>query len=108
MDRKCKILLGLLLFNGSSATAGGLALTTDWIPEQASWLGHTDFPTNHLPGVILMAIVGGSSRIAAAAPVKRSSGWHLAGIAAGTTMVFRIIGGVASIRGLHLRQVITS
>ena len=35
MNRKDKTLLGLLLFNGLSASAGGLALMTDWIPGQA-------------------------------------------------------------------------
>jgi hypothetical protein len=37
MRRQTKVLLGLLLFNGLSATVGGLALMSDWIPEQASW-----------------------------------------------------------------------
>ena len=106
MSRKSKILLGLLLFNGLSATGGGLALMTDWIPEQASWVRDTDFPSNYFPGVILMAVVGGSSLIAAAALVKRSDGWQLASIVAGTIMVFWIIGEVASIRGFHFLQVI--
>src|SRR5680860_1880711 len=106
MNRKSKILLGLLLFNGLSATGGGLALMTDWIPEQASWVRDTDFPSNYFPGVILMAVVGGSSLIAAAALVKRSDGWQLASIVAGTIMVFWIIGEIASIRGFHLLQVI--
>lgn len=44
MDRKSKILLGLLLFNGLSAAGGGLALMSGWIPEQASWVRDTDFP----------------------------------------------------------------
>lgn len=106
MSRKSKILLGLLLFNGLSATVGGLALMTDWIPEQASWVRDTDFPSNYFPGVILMAVVGGSSLIAAAALVKRSDGWQFACIVAGTIMVFWIIGEVASIRGFHYLQVI--
>jgi hypothetical protein len=106
MRRKNRILLALLLFNGLSATGGGLALMTDWIPEQASWVRDTDFPSNYFPGVILMAIVGGSSLIAAAALVKRSDGWQLACIVAGTIMVFWIIGEVASIRGFHFLQVI--
>ena len=106
MSRKSKILLGLLLFNGLSATAGGLALMTDRIPEQASWVRATDFPSNYFPGVILMAVVGGSSLIAAAALVKRSDGWQLASIVAGTIMVFWIIGEIASIRGFHFLQVI--
>ena len=52
MSRKSKVLLGLLLFNGLSATGGGLALMTDWIPEQASWVRDTDFPSNYFPGMI--------------------------------------------------------
>jgi hypothetical protein len=105
MRRGGKVLLGLLLFNGLSATFGGLALMTDWIPEQASWVRDTDFPSNYFPGVILMAVVGGSSLIAAAGLVKRSDGWQLASIVAGTIMVFWIIGEVASIRGFHFLQV---
>jgi len=53
-----------------------------------------------------MAVVGGSSLIAAAALVKRSIGWHLSSIVAGTIRVFWIIGEVASIRGFHFLQVI--
>lgn len=106
MDGKSKALLGLLLFNGLTAVAGGLALMTDWIPEQASWVRDTDFPSSYFPGVILMAIVGGSSLTAAIAMVKRSDGWQLTSVAAGTIMVFWIIGEVASIRGFHFLQVI--
>jgi len=106
MTRKGRILLGLLLFNGCSAAVGGLALMMDWIPEQASWVRDTDFSSNYFPGVILMAVVGGSSLIAAAAQVKRSDGWQLASIVAGTIMLFWIIGEVASIRGFHFLQLI--
>jgi len=106
MSRKGKTLLGLLLFNGFTAVGGGLALMTDWIPEQASWVRYTDFSSTYFPGVILMAVVGGSSLIAAGAQVKRSEGWQLASIVAGTIMMFWIIGEIASIRGFHVLQVI--
>jgi hypothetical protein len=106
MSRTSKALLGLLLFNGLSATAGGLALMTEWIPEQSSWVRDTDFASNYFPGVILMAVVGGSSLVAAAAMVKRADGWQLASIVAGTIMVFWIIGEIASIRAFHFLQVI--
>jgi hypothetical protein len=106
MDRTTRALLGLLLFNGVSAAVGGVALMTDWIPEQVSWVRDTDFPSNYFPGVILMAVVGGSSLIAAIALVKSSDGWQLASIVAGTIMVFWIIGEIASIRGFHVLQVI--
>ena len=105
MSRTSKALLGLLLFNGLSATAGGLALMTG-IPEQSSWIRDTDFASNYFPGVILMAVVGGSSLVAAAAMVKRADGWQLASIVAGTIMVFWIVGEVASIRAFHFLQVI--
>jgi hypothetical protein len=106
MSRTSKALLGLLLFNGLSATAGGLALMTEWIPEQSSWIRDTDFASNYFPGVILMAVVGGSSLVAAAAMVKRADGWPLASIVAGTIMVFWIVGEIASIRAFHFLQVI--
>jgi len=106
MSRKDKMLLGLLLFNGVTAVGGGLALMTNWIPEQAPWVRNTDFTSNYFPGVILMAVVGGCSLIAAIALVKRSDGWQLASITAGTIMVFWIIGEIASIRGFHVLQVI--
>ena len=106
MGRTLRAVLWLLLFNGVSAAVGGLALMTEWIPEQASWVRDTDFPSNYFPGVILMAVVGGSSLIAAIALVKRSDGWQLASIVAGTIMVFWIIGEIASIRGFHVLQVI--
>lgn len=106
MRGKEKALLGLLLFNGVSAVGGGLALMLDWIPEQDSWVRETDFPSNYFPGVILLAVVGGSSLIAAAAMLKRSAGWQLASIVAGTIMMFWIVGEVASIRGFHFLQVV--
>ncbi len=99
-------MLGLLLFNGLSATVGGLALMADWIPEQESWVVATDFPSDYFPGVVLMAVVGGSSLLAAAARVKRTDGWQLASIVAGTIMVFWILGEVASIRAFHFLQVV--
>jgi hypothetical protein len=106
MGRRSRTLLALLLFNGVSAAVGGVALMTDWIPEQASWVRDTDFPSNYVPGVVLMAVVGGSSLIAAVAMARHVVGWQLASIVAGTIMVFWIVGEVASIRAFHVLQVI--
>ncbi|MGZ5368270.1 MAG: hypothetical protein ACXWDJ_07580 [Aeromicrobium sp.] len=106
MDRDGKIVLGLLLFNGLTAVGGGLALMTGAIPEQDSWVRHTDFSSLYFPGVILMAIVGGSSLVAATAMFKGTTGWQLASILAGLIMVFWIVGEIASIRGFHFLQVI--
>ncbi len=106
LNRRRKTLLGLLVFNSVSAVAGGLALMTDWIPEQVSWVRNTDFPSNYFPGVILMAVVGGSALIAAVALMKGIDGWQLTSIVAGMIMVFWIVGEMASIRGFHFLQVI--
>ena len=91
---------------GVTAVFGGLALIADWIPEQTSWIRDNDFASNYFPGVILMAVVGGSSSIAALAMIKGVAGWQLASIVAGAVMVCWIIGEVASIRGFHFLQVI--
>lgn len=106
MIRTRTILLGLLLFNGVTAVGGGLALMTGWIPAPASWVRDTDFTSSYFPGVILMAVVGGSSLVAAAALAKRTDGWQLASIVAGSVMVFWIVGEIASIRAFHVLQVI--
>ncbi len=103
--RANKGLLSLLLFNGVTAVGGGLALITYWIPEQASWVRHNDFTSNYFPGVILMAVVGGTSLGAAIALAKRLPGWQLASVVAGMVMIFWIVGEIASIRGFHLLQV---
>ena len=63
--------MGLLLFNAISSVGGGIALMTDVIPEQVQWIQHNDFPSLYFPGVILMAIVGGSAALAAVAMAKR-------------------------------------
>lgn len=98
--------MGLLLFNCASAIGGGIALITGLIPAQPQWVEHTDFASLYFPGVILMAIVGGSSAIAAVGMAKRSQGWQMSALVAGTIMVFWIVGEIASIRGFHFLQVI--
>ena len=105
-EYKGKLLLGFLLFNAISAIGGGLALMTGWIPEQPSWVQHTDFSSLYFPGVILMAIVGGSSLVAALAMLKHSAGWQFSSILAGVIMLFWIVGEIASIHGFHFLQVI--
>src|SRR5664280_3240687 len=55
---------------------------------------------------ILMAMVGGSSVIAALAMMKRAAGWQLSAILAGVIMLLWIVAEIASIRGLHFLQVV--
>nr|WP_271210739.1 hypothetical protein [Rhodococcus wratislaviensis] len=106
MSTAGKFVLGLLLFNGLSAAGGGIALMTGTIPEQPSWIEHTDFDSLYFPGVILLAVVGGSSLFAASAMIKRSVGWQSAGILSGVIMVVWIVAEIASIRGFHFLQVL--
>lgn len=101
-----KLQMGLLLFNAISSIGGGIALMTDLIPEQVEWVEHTDFPSLFFPGVILMAIVGGSAALAAVAMVKRITGWELVSLTSGMIMVVWILGEVASIRGFHILQLV--
>ena len=96
----------MLLFNGISAVGGGFALMTEVIPRQASWIQHTDFGSLYLPGVILMAIVGGSSLLASLAMLRHAAGWQLSSLLAGLIMLFWIVGEIGSIRAFHFLQVI--
>ena len=106
MGRDARVLLGLLLFNAISAVGGGLALMTGVIPRQATWFEHTGFAGQYFPGVILMAVVGGSALVAALAMMKQAPGWQLASILSGVVMLVWIVGEIASIRGFHFLQVI--
>ncbi|MFN3340185.1 MAG: hypothetical protein ACK40Z_10860 [Dietzia sp.] len=106
MNAVGRLLLGLLLFNGITAAGGGIALMTGVIPEEPSWIEHTAFSSLYFPGVILLALVGGSALFAASAMLKRSAGWQAASILSGWIMLLWIIAEVASIRGFHFLQVV--
>ena len=106
MNAVSRVLLGLLIFNGVTAVGGGLALMTGVIPDEPSWVEHTDFPTVYFAGVILLAIVGGSALVAATVMLKRSAGWQAASVLSGWIMVVWIIAEIASIRGFHVLQVV--
>jgi hypothetical protein len=75
--------MGLLLFNAISLVGGGIALMTNVISEQVQWIQHNDFPSLYFPGVLLMAIVGGSAAVAAVAMMTRSAGWELTSLLSG-------------------------
>ncbi|MET3862633.1 hypothetical protein ABIE38_003579 [Dietzia sp. 2505] len=106
MNAVSRVLFGLLIFNGVTAVGGGLALMTGVIPDEPSWVEHTDFPTVYFAGVILLAIVGGSALVAATTMLKRSAGWQAASILSGWIMVVWILAEIASIRGFHFLQVV--
>jgi len=99
-------LFGLLGFNAVSAIGGGLALMTGWIAAPSSWFAHTGFNGPYFPGVILFAVVGGSSLLALVSQYRRIVGASLASLLAGTIMLFWITGEIASIRAFDVLQVI--
>jgi MFS family permease len=105
MSRNIKVLLGLLLFNSISAIGGGIALLAGSI-KQPELVPHTSFNSLYFPGVILLAIVGGSSLIAVVIIFKNTVGWQLASIVAGVIMLFWIIGKIVSTRSFHWLQLI--
>ncbi len=88
-----------------SAISGGMALIANVINEP-SWTTHTGFHGLYFPGVILMAVVGGSSLIAALGVWKRAVGNSLMSISAGVIMIIWIIGEIVSIQGIHWLQII--
>lgn len=100
-----RTLLGLHIFNALSAIGGGIALMIGLI-DVPQWVTRTGFPDLYFPGVILMAVVGGSSAVAALAALKRLVGWQLTNILAGVVMVMWIVGEIVSIRGFHFLQVV--
>lgn len=107
MNSKFRSLVGLHLFNGITAVAGGFALMAGVIDSQANaWLGHTAFNGLYFPGIILFAIVGGSSLFAALCLLKRTNESTSLSLLAGLIMLFWIIGEVVSIRTFHFLQVI--
>ena len=105
MNKNEKTLFGLLVFNTLSSVGGGIAIMTGAI-KQPLWVVHTGFSSLYFPGVILMAVVGGSSLIASLALMKNITGWRLSSLVAGVIMLFWIVGEIVSIRGFHWLQVI--
>lgn len=99
------ILLGVHGFNSVSAVAGGIGLMGGGInvPE---WVVGTDFPSLYFPSVILFAIVGGSSMLAAMAMSKHATSWQLSSLLAGVIMLFWIGGEIVSINAFHWLQAV--
>lgn len=96
-NRKRVVLLSILLFNGVTAVAGGIGLMTGAVAPPPSYLQHAGFVRFYFPGVILMAIVGGSALLAALCVVKRVNG-AFTSLVAGVIMLAWIVGEIVSIR----------
>jgi len=102
-----KILIGLLLFHAVTAMAGGIALMTNRTSMPNEYLTlFSDFPSFYFPGVILMAVVGGSALIAGIALWKRVVGAELAAIVSAVIMLMWLIGEIVSIGEIHFLQLV--
>lgn len=104
--KKRTALLTLLWFDATAAILGGIGLMQGKMGLPAEWLSHTSFTSYYFPGVILMAIVGGSSLIAAIATKKNLVGASLTSLVAGIIMLLWILGEIVSIREFHPLQVV--
>jgi CHASE2 domain-containing sensor protein len=62
-----RFLISLLFLNALCAVAGGVSLVAGIIEMPAEWLIETPFETYVVPGLVLAAVVGGSSLGAAIA-----------------------------------------
>lgn len=63
MNRIKITIILLLLFNALTALAGGILLMTGGLAPPQSLIEHTIFTNYFIPGLILFAIVGGSSLV---------------------------------------------
>ncbi|MDL2341661.1 MAG: hypothetical protein QFB87_01105 [Patescibacteria group bacterium] len=71
MIAKTRSVLLLCMFNALTAIAGGLSLMTGLIKPPLKWLSLTPYDSYVVPGLVLLAIVGGSSLFATVALVKK-------------------------------------
>ncbi len=101
---KHKILIGLLWFASFAAILGGVGLIMGKMGLPAQWLEPTGFKTYYFPGVILMAVVGGSALIAAVSQHKKLIGANLATVVSGIIMMFWVVGEIASIGKVNFLQ----
>lgn len=74
---------------GVGAVYGGVRLLVDAeaLGVEQSWLAGTPFPDYRVPGVILLAIVGGGMLVTAVAALRRSRFARPAALAMGTTLL---------------------
>lgn len=98
MTPRKKILLIISLFNGLTATAGGIGLIAGFISIPKNLLNHTIFDSFMIPGLILAIVVGGSSLLASSALLTHKYySRDLAGFA-GLVMILWILSEVVLIR----------
>ena len=101
-------LLGCLLFLGVSAVYGGLSLVLDptggilGLPFE--WIEGTVFGDYLVPGLVLLAVLGGGSFVVAYGLLRRTRWAWPAGAALGTATVVWILVQVATVRQYFFLQ----
>ena len=86
------VLFGLNLFLGLTAVGGGLALLAGWIKVPLSSLAGSPFSDYSVPAILLAAVVGGPSLLAALAARLRITriAVPLSALAGGAIIIFEI------------------
>lgn len=104
-----KLVLGLCLFTGVTAVAGGLALITS--PQRIEGprlelLEHSPFDTFLVPGLLLLSVVGLGNLAAAALEARRIKGSELAVLVAGAALTVWIVTQLVMIRTVSWLQLV--
>ena len=106
MGRAGRMAVGLLVWLGLGASAGGAALVAkpdgSVMQMPLSWLAGSPFPDFFVPGLILGGLFGLGSFAVAVMGLRR---WHIApflALAIGCGMMIWIVGELAIIRGISI------
>jgi len=99
-----RTLLGLHLFNASSAVGGGIALIAGGLGVPTTLLRHTPFDSFVVPGIFLAAVIGGSATIAATALLAHWRRALVSSAASGAIMVGWILGETLLVEGFSWLQ----
>jgi hypothetical protein len=94
MTRAARIraLYGLNLFLGLTALAGGAALLTGLIKIPLSALARSPFTDFTVPAILLAAVIGGTSLLAAwLVHLRLSLGARVSAVAGGAIVIFEIV-----------------
>jgi hypothetical protein len=94
MNRSARIraLYGLNLFLGLTAIAGGAALLTGMIKIPLSALAGSPFTDFTVPAILLAAVIGGTSLLAAwLVHLRLSLGAQVSAVAGGAIVIFEIV-----------------
>ncbi len=89
---RTKVLFGLNLFLGLTAVAGGVSLLTGLIKVPLTALAGSPFTDFTVPAILLAAIIGGTSLLAAwLVHLGLSLGNRVSAIAGGAIIIFEIV-----------------